>query len=97
MTESGPSLPRLRVRDHVRLSSLGTVAVEELRKAYGTPQVYQFYFHRDRSLNRAMLQRAKTAGVNVMMLTVDSITGEQRTRSAHRILHSLQADAWWHA
>jgi hypothetical protein len=24
-----------------------------------TPQVYQFYFHKDRGLNRAMLQRAK--------------------------------------
>ena len=43
-------------------------------------QVYQFYFHRDRGLNRAMMQRAKEAGVNVMMLTVDSITGGNRER-----------------
>ena len=62
------------------VSSLGTVAVEELRKAYDTPQVYQFYFHKDRGLNRAMMERAKTAGVNVMMLTVDSITGGNRER-----------------
>src|ERR1044071_3948956 len=62
------------------VSSLGTVSLEELRKAHKTPQVYQFYFHRDRGLNRAMLQRAKEAGVDVMMLTVDSITGGNRER-----------------
>src|SRR3954452_24517040 len=62
------------------VSSLGTVRIEELRKAHDTPQVYQFYYHRDRGLNRAMMQRAKEAGVEVMMLTVDSITGGNRER-----------------
>jgi L-lactate dehydrogenase (cytochrome) len=62
------------------VSSLGTVSLEELRKEFDTPQVYQFYFHKDRVLNRAMMQRAKDAGVNVMMLTVDSITGGNRER-----------------
>jgi L-lactate dehydrogenase (cytochrome) len=62
------------------VSSLGTVSLEELRKAYDTPQVYQFYFHKDRALNRAMMQRAKDAGINVMMLTVDSVTGGNRER-----------------
>jgi L-lactate dehydrogenase (cytochrome) len=62
------------------VSSLGTVSLEELRRAHDTPQVYQFYFHKDRGLNRAMMQRAKEAGVNVMMLTVDSITGGNRER-----------------
>ncbi len=62
------------------VSSLGTVSLEDLRKAHATPQVYQFYFHKDRGLNRAMMQRAKDAGVDVMMLTVDSITGGNRER-----------------
>src|SRR3989449_1496948 len=62
------------------VSSLGTVSLEELRKAHDTPQVYQFYFHRDRGLNRAMLQRAKDARLDIMMLTVDSITGGNRER-----------------
>jgi L-lactate dehydrogenase (cytochrome) len=62
------------------VSSLGTVSVEELRKKYSTPQCYQFYVHKDRGLNRAMLQRAKQAGIDVMMLTVDSITGGNRER-----------------
>ena len=62
------------------VSSVGTVSVEEVRKAYPTPQVYQFYFHKDRGLNRAMMARAKEAGVDVMMLTVDSIIGGNRER-----------------
>jgi L-lactate dehydrogenase (cytochrome) len=62
------------------VSSLGTVSLEELRKKHETPQIYQFYFHKDRSLNNAMMQRAKEAGVEVMMLTVDSITGGNRER-----------------
>jgi L-lactate dehydrogenase (cytochrome) len=62
------------------VSSLGTVSLEELRKAHDTPQVYQFYFHKDRGLNRAMLQRAKDARLDIMMLTVDSITGGNRER-----------------
>src|SRR5262245_42002013 len=60
--------------------SLGTVSLEELRRAHQSPQVYQFYFHKDRGLNKAMMQRAKQAGVDVMMLTVDSITGGNRER-----------------
>ena len=62
------------------VSSLGTVSIEDVRRKYSTPQVYQFYFHKDRGLNRAMFERAKAAGVNVMMLTVDSITGGNRER-----------------
>lgn len=62
------------------VSSLGTVSLEEARKISSGPQVYQFYFHRDRGLNRAMMQRAKQVGVEVMMLTVDSITGGNRER-----------------
>jgi len=62
------------------VSSLGTASIEEIASAYKTPQVYQFYFHKDRGLNKAMMDRAKAAGVKVMMLTVDSITGGNRER-----------------
>jgi L-lactate dehydrogenase (cytochrome) len=62
------------------VSSLGTVSLEELRSKHDTPQVYQFYFHKDRGLNRAMLERAKEAGIEVLMLTVDSNTGGNRER-----------------
>ncbi|MEW9307653.1 alpha-hydroxy acid oxidase [Labrys neptuniae] len=62
------------------VSSLGTVSLEEARRISGGPQVYQFYFHRDRGLNHDMMARAKSAGVQAMMLTVDSITGGNRER-----------------
>jgi L-lactate dehydrogenase (cytochrome) len=62
------------------VSSLGTVSMEELARKHRTPQVYQFYFHKDRGLNRAMMQKAKESGIKVMMLTVDSITGGNRER-----------------
>jgi L-lactate dehydrogenase (cytochrome) len=62
------------------VSSLGTVSMAELAARHKNPQVYQFYFHKDRGLNRAMMQAAKEAGIKVMMLTVDSITGGNRER-----------------
>ena len=62
------------------VSSLGTVSLTEVREKYKTPQCYQFYFHKDRGLNKAMLESAKAAGVDVMMLTVDTITGGNRER-----------------
>jgi L-lactate dehydrogenase (cytochrome) len=62
------------------VSSLGTVSLEEIASNFSFPQTYQFYFHKDRGLNKAMMDRAKTAGVKIMMLTVDSITGGNRER-----------------
>ncbi len=62
------------------VSSLGTVSIEEIAENHDAPQVYQFYFHKDRGLNKAMLERAKAAGVPVLMLTVDSIVGGNRER-----------------
>lgn len=62
------------------VSSLGTTSLAEVRRRFDNPQCYQFYFHKDRGLNRAMMESAKEAGVEVMMLTVDSITGGNRER-----------------
>ena len=62
------------------VSSLGTVSLSEIRKSYSGPQCYQFYFHKDRALNRVMLENAKEANVDVIMLTVDTITGGNRER-----------------
>jgi len=62
------------------VSTLGTVSMRELREKYKTPQTYQFYFHKDRGLNKAMLEMAKECGINSIMLTVDSSTGGNRER-----------------
>lgn len=62
------------------VSSLGTVSLHEVKKRFNNPQAYQFYFHKDRGLNRAMLESAKEVGIDIMMLTVDTITGGNRER-----------------
>ncbi|MEM6942198.1 MAG: alpha-hydroxy acid oxidase [Pseudomonadota bacterium] len=62
------------------VSSLGTVSVEELAALAPGPKMFQFYFHKDRGLNDALLERAKAAKFDVMALTVDTITGGNRER-----------------
>ena len=62
------------------VSSLATVTVEEIAKVAPGPKMFQFYFHKDRGLNDALLERARAANFNVMALTVDTITGGNRER-----------------
>ncbi|MEM9725417.1 MAG: alpha-hydroxy acid oxidase [Pseudomonadota bacterium] len=62
------------------VSSLATVSVEEIAELTDGPKLFQFYFHKDRGLNDALLERAKAAKFDVMALTVDTITGGNRER-----------------
>ncbi len=62
------------------VSSLGTVSIEEIAELIDTPKMFQLYFHKDRGLNDAMIERAKRANFDVLALTVDSITGGNRER-----------------
>ena len=61
------------------VSSLGTSVSRNCARP-GAPLVYQFSFQRDRELDRAMMKRAKDASVDVMMLTMDGVTGGNRGR-----------------
>ncbi len=65
------------------VSSLATVSVEEISEIAPGPKMFQFYFHKDRGLNDALMQRAKDAKFNVLALTVDTITGGNRERDLH--------------
>lgn len=62
------------------VSSLATVSVEDIADLAPGPKMFQFYFHKDRGLNKALLDRARAAGFDVMALTVDTITGGNRER-----------------
>ncbi|MEO0400650.1 MAG: alpha-hydroxy acid oxidase [Pseudomonadota bacterium] len=62
------------------VSSLASVSVEEIAKIAPTPKLFQFYFHKDRGLNDALLERARAANFEVMALTVDTSTGGNRER-----------------
>ncbi len=65
------------------VSSLGTVSLAEIGALISTPKMFQFYFHKDRGLNDAMVARAKEAKFDVLALTVDTITGGNRERDLH--------------
>jgi len=65
------------------VSALGTVTLKEIGEIISTPKLFQFYFHKDRGLNDAMVQRAQEAGFNALALTVDTITGGNRERDLH--------------
>ncbi|MBM89686.1 MAG: alpha-hydroxy-acid oxidizing enzyme [Gammaproteobacteria bacterium] len=65
------------------VSALGTVTLKEIGETITTPKLFQFYFHKDRGLNDAMVERAKAAGFNALALTVDTITGGNRERDLY--------------
>ena len=67
------------------VSALGSVKLAEIGDMISTPKMFQFYFHKDRGLNDAMVERAKAANFDTLALTVDTITGQSRARPLHRI------------
>lgn len=62
------------------ISSLATVGLEEIGRTISSPKLFQFYYHKDRGLNAAMIARAKAAGFDALALTVDTIVGGNRER-----------------
>jgi len=65
------------------VSALGTVSLKEIGDMISTPKLFQFYFHKDRGLNDAMVERAQAAGFDALALTVDTITGGNRERDLY--------------
>lgn len=62
------------------ISSLGTVSLEEIGKTISTPKMFQFYCHKDKGLNDAMIEMCRDANFDAIALTVDTITGGNRER-----------------
>lgn len=65
------------------ISSLGTVSIEEIGRTVRTPKIFQLYIHKDRGLNRSMIERCREAGFEALALTVDTIVGGNRERDLH--------------
>ena len=61
------------------LSTLCTVPIEEFTNV-NTPKMFQFYYHKDRGINDAVLERVKASTFDVLALTVDTITAGNRER-----------------
>ena len=62
------------------ISSLGTVSLKEIEKTISTPKMFQFYCHKDKGLNNAMIEMCRDANFDAIALTVDTITGGNRER-----------------
>ncbi|HKJ20331.1 MAG TPA: alpha-hydroxy acid oxidase [Woeseiaceae bacterium] len=62
------------------ISSLGTASIEDIGAAISTPKMFQFYYHKDKGLNKSMIQRCKAADFDALVLTVDTIVGGNRER-----------------
>jgi 4-hydroxymandelate oxidase len=61
------------------LSTLSNSAIEEVVAA-GCPTWFQLYIYKDRSVTASLVQRAKTAGCEAIMLTVDAPVLGRRER-----------------
>ena len=64
------------------ISSLATVSIEEIAAIASTPKMFQFYYHKDRGLNRSMIERCQAAKFDALTLTVDTIVSGKRERCA---------------
>jgi L-lactate dehydrogenase (cytochrome) len=62
------------------ISSLSTVSIEEVGERWRGPKMLQYYFHRDRGLNAALVERARAAKFDAITLTVDTIVSGNRER-----------------
>ncbi|CAN5497178.1 alpha-hydroxy acid oxidase [soil metagenome] len=62
------------------ISSLATVSIEEIGRTVTSPKLFQLYVHKDKGLNRSMIDRCKAAKFDAIALTVDTIVSGNRER-----------------
>lgn len=62
------------------ISSLASVSMEEIGANYSGPKMLQYYYHKDKGLNAALLEMARAAKFDAVTLTVDTIVGGNRER-----------------
>lgn len=64
------------------ISSLATVSIEEIAALTTGPKLFQLYVHKDKGLNRSMIERCQAAKFDCIALTVDTIVSGKRERCA---------------
>ena len=62
------------------ISSLATVSIEEIGSTITSPKLFQLYVHKDKGLNRSMIERCQAAKFDAIALTVDTIVSGKRER-----------------
>ena len=62
------------------ISSLASVGIEEIGAKFTGPKMLQYYYHKDKGLNAALLEAARAAKFDAVALTVDTIVSGNRER-----------------
>ena len=65
------------------ISSLGTASIEEISNLVKTPKLFQLYVHKDKGLNKALIERCKESNFEAMAVTVDTAVGGNRERDLY--------------
>ena len=65
------------------LSSIGTQSIEDIAKEIKTPKLFQLYVHKDKGLNREMIDKCKASKFESLAVTVDTIVGGNRERDLY--------------
>ena len=65
------------------ISSLGTQSIEDIAKEVNTPKLFQLYVHKDKGLNKSLLDRCKASNFEALALTVDTVVGGNRERDLY--------------
>ena len=109
-TEGEPAVARVAARVGVpyALSTMGTTSVEQLASEVPKGRLwFQLYLWRDREASRDLVERARSAGYEALVLTVDTPVPGRRLRderngltippalSARTIVDGALHPAWW--
>jgi len=62
------------------ISSLASVGMKEIGERFSNPKMLQYYYHKDRGLNAALVEMAREAKFDAIALTVDTIVSGNRER-----------------
>jgi L-lactate dehydrogenase (cytochrome) len=62
------------------LSTLGTTTIEDMAAQTSAPKLFQIYIHKDRGLTAEFIERARLAGYDGLVLTVDTLVAGKRER-----------------
>ena len=65
------------------ISSLGTASIEEISELVSTPKLFQLYVHKDKGLNKDLIDRCKDSNFEAMAVTVDTAVGGNRERDLY--------------
>ena len=62
------------------ISSLGTASIEDISDLVSSPKLFQLYVHKDKGLNKSLIDRCKNSNFEAMAITVDTAVGGNRER-----------------